>query len=78
MSTQGSSLAAESAGRESVPRRLPRKTSEPWGVSGYRVQDTADGTGEAASFGSVDGIAIDAKGAIYVSDSGSRTIRVIR
>jgi len=41
------------------------------------VAGTADGPGPLARFSSPNGIAVDAAGAVYVSDTGNRTIRRI-
>ncbi len=42
------------------------------GVSGH-----ADGTGPAASFNNLGGVAVDASGTVYVADGGNHTIRKI-
>jgi sugar lactone lactonase YvrE len=42
-----------------------------------QVSGSADGTGSAAGFQSLDGIALDSVGNVFVADTGNRTIRKI-
>ncbi|MFJ2988175.1 NHL repeat-containing protein [Collimonas sp. NPDC087041] len=46
-------------------------------VAGSATTGNANGTGTAASFSSINGIAVDASGNIYIGDTGNNLIRII-
>lgn len=59
--------------RQTLPAGLVSTLAGRAGVSGI-----ADGTGPSARFNAPVEVTVDAIGAVYVVDQGSRTVRVIR
>jgi len=59
-------------------RKISAATGDVTTLAGSGTAGTADGTGAAAQFNFPNGVAVDANGAVYVSDAQNNRLRAIR